>query len=751
MTRSVLGVALSLLLPAVPVCSQSVTVRSGEHDTFTRLTLTLPSETQWSITRGNRGATLAIDAPDIVFNTSQAFNRIPRTRLSGLSQSGPGDPLNMQFGCDCEIDWFLQSGSLLVIDVQNEAPKDQTRLPLPIPVNGQAYRFGGLASPSLNWTQDTVRNMPEAPLEIRAEPNLPADPDQPDSPGAGRMEVGLNISEQRLLAQIGRAANQGLLTPIEPANPNRQQMGAAEPGMPAAQTLPINVTAETVIDRDLVGVAGSLSADLIEQVCLPSDQLSISSWADDRDLSEQISQHRSQLFGEFDSLDEKMTLVLARTYLHFGFGAEAIDTVQLLSPSDEKTAVLIRMATILDDIPPTGSDPFSDQQHCDGNVALWSVLSEGLLTREANKHAVQQAFSRLPLHLRTHLGPRLSEIMTTSGDLDLATAILRAIDRSETVSAPGQNFTDGLIAVTGGDVEHASEVMEQVVDNDSEYSPRALIELVDLHLSERTALDPGLTDLAAAYSSELGKSALGPDLRRAHSISLALIGRFDDSLEIVSKISGMDGRENRVMATNHVLAILTENADDVSFLKHALSRLGQMKSEAPPELNEQMATRLLDLGFASEAMDLVSAQGTGPVSVDRRLIRAKAALATNRPHRALVELLGVSHTEAAQLRAQAMWQNGDFEMAGQVLQGTGHVEEANRGFWHGDSWEDIPEADGSVYADVAELSKQIGRDSVDTNDMPPLASARALLADSEAVRGEIQALLGFTRPDIETE
>lgn len=750
MRPAVAVLALGLLIPAAPVLSQSLTIRSGEHSTFTRLTLKLPANAQWSITRGDRSAKLEIDNPDIVFDTSLAFDRIPKTRVNGLSQPDPGGPLTLQFGCDCDVDWFVLTGSLLVIDVRDESPAEQaSRSPL-IPTNGQAYRFNGLAPLERFWSTNNTQPDLRREKEARNEPNLPMDPEEPTVRVARQMEVGLNISEKRLLEQIGRAADQGLLTPVDSlarqhARTKKEQPKSRGTNEGFGQDLPINISAKTSVDRGLVDVAQSLLPGAAEHACLPSDLVLNNDWADDRGFSSQISELRSQLYGEFDDLDEQKAIELAKAFLYFGFGAEAMGATRLASASTPQAEALYGMGAVLDDTPPPARDPFADQQHCESDVALWSVLSQNLMTREANKNAIQQAFSRLPIHLRTHLGPRLSETIANSGDLELAAAILRAIDRSDGAPTPGEKFADGLIAKTSGDLERSNEVMEKVVVNDSDYSPRALIELVESHWTERKALDPDLSELAGAYSSELGNSDLGADLRRTHSVSLALVGRFDEAMAIVSDISRLDGHSGEVTATNHVFALMTENADDVSFLKHLLSRFSQIKSESPDDLNDRITKRLLELGFASEAMDLASQQGSAQVSVDRRLIRAEAAIASNLPHRALVELLGVSGSQAAQLRAQAMWHNRDYQMAAQVLLESESIEEATRGFWHGDSWEEIPEGIGSVYAEVAELSEQIRREPIDTDTMPPLAGARALLADSETVRGKIQTLFGYAR------
>ncbi len=62
--------------------------------------------------------------------------------------------------------------------------------------------------------------------------------------------------------------------------------------------------------------------------------------------------------------------------------------------------------------------PLAGQQQCEGTVALWSLLSEARLSKDANLNAIQKANAGLPAHLRMHLGPRLAEILVAGGRPD---------------------------------------------------------------------------------------------------------------------------------------------------------------------------------------------------------------------------------------------------------------------------------------------------------------------------------------------
>ena len=253
--------------------AQTTIVRSGEHETFSRLTLQLPKGATWDISQGQRSAILAIMNPKLGFDTSQVFERMPKTRLVGLSKNEKGDELRLEFGCDCELTWFTMARGLLVIDINDpENEPFQFRSAL-LPTGRLPYRFGGatiLSQPEINATEPLL---PNRVSQSRYEPTLPADPE--GTPGVRVRRVGANenISERRLLEQIGRAANQGLLTPLVPLVPKVERVTRNVPESKPSSTstepiLPINVNAATSIDLGLSQAAGAISNADNDQECV---------------------------------------------------------------------------------------------------------------------------------------------------------------------------------------------------------------------------------------------------------------------------------------------------------------------------------------------------------------------------------------------------------------------------------------------------------------------------------------------------
>ena len=225
--------------------------------------------------------------------------------------------------------------------------------------------------------------------------------------------------------------------------------------------------------------------------------------------------------------------------------------------------------------------------------------------------------------------------------------------------------------------------------------------------------------------------------------ALALAGRFPEAMEQLADLARRDGDEATGRARLPLLALLTERADDLTFLKYALQYGDGENSGLPAGLGDDMARRMLELGFAGPAMALLSAPGENPATPQRRMIRARAALAQELPHRALVELLGLRGPDADRLRAEAMWQNGDFRQAGNMLLAARDLDGATRGFWLSDAWEEMPAEADSRYRQVADVTAELSRPETGIASMTPLAQARALIERSSVARGGISELLEY--------
>jgi len=750
MTR-LLSFIIAALIVGIPAVAQTIIVRSGEHEGFTRLALKMPEKVKWSIDASGRSLFLRTDLSSIDFDISYVFDRISRDRLVDLAQDGPGLDLVFSLGCDCSVSSFVDSTGLLAIDIKDNIGKSaHQRQTYGLPINQTPYRFSGNGKPTDTAHARSQELMLPVVIGRVPVPAPAALPVQRRRNSPARLPGSVNISEERLLAQIDRASEQGLLDfKVKPETNGTGMASASSPeATETAQrpeekvtTPPISVSVTTVIDRDLAQFTQMMDHSSTTSDCFASDRIALHEWGGDRPFAAEIGHWRSQLFGEFDKLNPGVALKLARAYLHFGFGAEAAKALMLSTQTSTDKEILKAISQILETGALKGPNPFTGQQECPGDVALWSVLSSNTIAHDINNNAVQLAFSRLPLHLRSYLGPQISQKFTTAGDSQMADSILRAITRAGVEPGSGLELAKASVAELQGDTEIMGRELAKSLTADAEHAPEALIMLVAQRLETRGSVSPGFPELVAAYALEFRNAPIGADLRRSHAIALALAGQLSKAFETLSVIEEKDGFSSRLSVLIPLLALLSERADDVIFLQTALKTRPDSIQKIPAETSTMMAKRLLDIGLPAQAERWIPVAKEGSSSNEQRLLRAEIALANRLPNRAMVELLGLDGPGAARLRAAAMLQHGDYHLAGQMLATAGDYDGAARGFWLAEEWETIPKQTGVHYTQVVDRSRQLRADDGISTQLAPLAEARALVQSGSSARAQVMQLL----------
>ncbi|WP_284163922.1 hypothetical protein [Frigidibacter sp. SD6-1] len=168
--RLLLLLFAGLCLPAATL-AETVTVRSGEHGDFTRLVVDLGGDRQWQFGRTEDGYLLRVEDPALGFDIGRVFERVPRTRLTGLS-AGAGE-LRLALASGTFALLAQEGGGLLIIDMRRgTAPEEspfekpiatevagveagkKPAVPLPHPVSAPPAAAPGLAA-TLSYRPET--------------------------------------------------------------------------------------------------------------------------------------------------------------------------------------------------------------------------------------------------------------------------------------------------------------------------------------------------------------------------------------------------------------------------------------------------------------------------------------------------------------------------------------------------------------------------------------------------------------------
>lgn len=737
---------LAFGLLAGAAASQPIIVRSGEHGGFTRLVFRVPAQTGWDLEQSGRLLSLSIDLPTGVIDSSDVFRRIGRDRLQSISQPGPGAAVDLALSCDCFAVARMERGGLLVVDIRPSTGVRLRNAGLPWLPADRRYRFelGGIDRETLPAPTPFSLSRPRSQIErpvaaTELEPN-----------------IGMELVEARLLDQITRAASQGLVKPgasplrrpPESERPTRPVVSEPDEPETSPQPASIGISAVTAADRDRL-LSGPLQADgPVGVECLDDSLLDIQNWGDERPFGVQISDARSGLTTEFDVVTEQSALHLARTYLFFGFGAEARSVLAIVPTTDRRADVMHALAAVLDNENSAKTALLQGQMGCNSDVAFWSLMasdSQTPQTHSANLNAAKRAFVSLPPHLRGYLGPEFGRRLIRHGDTAGGEEILLSLSRADLPGDDAASLVRAELDAQIGDFDEALSGLNRLAQSPSDQAPEALIQLVETAWQSRGSVPPETVDLLAAYRTERRGTPEYARLLSAQALALALQGNFEPAFALSDDL-GADALPADLVS--RLASLLTRRGDDLSFLSRALEDprgLGAMVTEAD---RPEYVRRLLALGFpqaAALAMRATELQ----VIPQRRLINAEIALALGRPHQAIAGLSGVEGEPAARLRSRAMLSVGELGQAADDLMAAGDIEAAARVRWQAGDHPAAMRMEGTDYAHIGQLSQLLSAPMESVPEQVTLAGARTQLDESATTRrlvGELFEALESVSP-----
>ena len=326
-----------------PVAAQDISIRSGEHEGYTRLVLDMPGRAEWSLLEDKRRPVLSFEQP-WQFDTGDVFDRIARNRLVALQQPEPGR-LQLDLACNCDLNVFWHSEAMLVVDIADGGPGNERPSPVVRPESAPRNTVNSDHGNGAHIVAETVWPRVRRSTTLTQNRLIPPPPDPQDGRNVALANSGTQKTEalarkrEQVMEQLGRAASQGLLSPnIDwPEGGERRTEGNSPPVDKAEDALvtdepPLqkhsaldNIRAQSSIDRDFLKhghVINGMTGD--GQACLPEAHVRVSDWGEEAPFGAQLGPLNARLYGEFDKPDEVVALRLARLYVYFGFGAEAL-------------------------------------------------------------------------------------------------------------------------------------------------------------------------------------------------------------------------------------------------------------------------------------------------------------------------------------------------------------------------------------------------------------------------------------------
>ncbi len=630
---------VALLIGLGPAHAQDLTVRSGEHDGFTRLVVPIGAERDWAVDEAGSERRISFSPEGPAFDLTAVFDRATRDRLGSIAMDGD---LVLTLACDCPLSLFRFQETFLVIDIldpEDEAPPTEIAETPPeteiggteaqaasapadsAPVAPQAVTAlddSGLAAPRPAPNTDRVTPLPDpfatpprletVTLPQRAPAEAAPAPTPPPSTAS------LAEAADHLAEQLARAAAAGLVEaqpeeplsigdPIVTVGAEETADVSAETGgdmapMPDTETLPgLALRAETAFDAlrhdDGAGVTAQPPLS-----CTPEATLNIADWSAGLGFEQEIGRLRARLYDDRDQVQPDAAADLARYYIYHGFGHEAVFWFeQDPNPPPLEHAV----ARVLRGDPGPVFPAIDGDAHCGGAELLWRYLDDPGHRRlaEDEEGPVLQAFAALPAGLRDILGPDLARRLQSHGAVAAAQDISDALTRGGRLSTNAERMLDMDISPTPA-IATTLSALEEVMRTDRSRTPDAMMRYLALHREAGTAVSP---DWLIAAEALLRETAAAPEpngLWHEILLSHAASDELGQSLEMLADVQE---RAFRQQIVTELFRGAVER-DDLSAMILLSMAEGEawVPTRATTALRQALASRFLDEGLTSLAL-----------------------------------------------------------------------------------------------------------------------------------------------------
>jgi len=726
------AILLTLFLPYGTAFAQATLVRSGEHADFSRLVLEFDSRTVWDFGRVEGGYEFRAENAEARYLLEDAFDLIPRDRISTLRDMGDGR-LFLGVSCQCHADVFDLRAAQVVIDIKDGAAlaftqrfekelpaadaqqfantRDDGPAPAPISVPALEARHGlPLFSPETGGADPLIAPAP-TPLVEGTTVNETRPHSAPDFDTSDRPVDRVFASEMALVSQIGNAAALGLVEPdltqtdalvaaathpitrptVPP--PARPVGAAADPEATPPNGEPqSHVSIQTSVDRYARQTSRAPPTDAEGVLCLPDEYFDISQWGVPPGPGADLGLYRAQLLGEFDVPVAQSITRLAQYYIYLTFGAEAVTLTRRFASDLDHPDLLQMLGEIMDDGRAVNADHMVTQMSCDSRVALWAALSQAEFRpgQQINRTAVTAAFSSLPLHLRRHLGPDLAMRFLNAGDGDTAIALRNAIGRAEGAHGAPFELLEAQISLAQGNDVKGSDELARLVEVNDPVAAEALVDLIDVKIDSGGAIPQRVIEIASSLAFEQQGTAAGEVLVGAEIRARIHAADFAGALSVLSAALKDEeiSQEHAASLRAEVIEQLMMHATDAQFLRYVVP--GQYSDDLPPGLRHRVGERLLTLGFNAEARAVVAPRNSENSAQDKVFL-ARALVADGDLEAALSLLSGLGDQSASLTRAAALAARGDHPEAAQIYSALDLSERQLKEAWRAGDWRQVSE------------------------------------------------------------
>jgi hypothetical protein len=759
--NKVLYAAVIVFFSVSVTFAQPAIVKSGEHGTFSRLTISADTLGTWTTEHAANKRRIRFTSFVRGFDISEVFTRIDHNRIKSILVQN--STLEIELSCLCEIKIFENGPNMVVIDIKEQQP---LAVAFRAPHNFDLSYFG--KTHHFSFTRHPVFSMKPsskltAPLQYPENPHLTSPPSERARVSTRFQEQStLNVREEsltntseiilenlqtQLINGFGAASTRGILDLyITPFDRQVDSPASPTPGLKSVngeQETTGNFSIETSLQTPSIRKGISYREDF-DLKCKPDQRFNLVSWSDGRPFDQQLGDANVNLFTTLEKLDIGAAVKLARLYLFFGFGAEAKQITNLNDMLQKRWPELSAIADILENRSVTEIRHFATKNDCKGPILLWEFIARNGLNSHVptNNRAILLELSSLPIHLRQILVPKVSARFLEVGNPVFAKSALQTLKRTEYALAEKAGFEEASILLATNKPEAAFEAFSAIKSN-SQIAAEALVQKTQLQLDANLEISEITQELIESYATEYQGTPIGLKLREVAILATSKTGGFAQAF---AKIALLDDGDQPPLL-RQVYNDIINFSGDASFVRHSFIDVDKTLLGDSDKLPLQFAKRLLKLGFYEEAKEYLSFSSADFPSDEFNLVGAKILIALDRPAAAFTLLNNVTGNDAKLLLAQVFTMQGKRKKAHEIYKGLDANEQEMLNAWLSADWQDKFGGRGGLVNQLAQVT-QSPVAPIDLAD-GMLSQIEELLDESRESRGVMSKI--FATPELDLQ
>jgi len=708
-----------------------ITVRSGEHKTFTRLVFQFNTGVRWSLRKIGNEYILGFAPKPLPIDLSSIFRYIPKSRLVSIKQTdnNPGK-LAFTVANGQVADAFEIGVGKLVVDVKNAPQKNRANMARSTVIHSRSPIPSSVDQPTSQSTLSRAKVAVRDPLSItfastnpRPKPisiqDLPAQikrsqSEIPSLPLLTDSEV--LAARKKLAQQIGRAMSQGILTPSHmqhapkggstpdppvekttaPINRVRRRLDREQQHkltLAASKMEQLNIVAKSAFDKDARLGTSRENKTVNNRNCVQSTFFDLPEWFGNDPPTQTIAHFRSKLLGEFDRVNVSALRKLVKWYVANGFGVEARAFLDNFSDKFPHGELLKSLAELIE----TGKVPdgniLEEQAVCPGRGRLWGVLAQQGAHHSKTPLKIadfSKQIGQLPIALRQRVGSILISRFLALGDIKSALKTATLVERAVGATDADFLFQRARLNLATGNISAARKRFVRIAEGHGPNSSRAFLVLLENPSLGQKPISNNLLIDAEFAAFKIRSTKLGAQL--LERVILEVTKQKDQTKAFTilmheNEISPLGRKQISRIVAGIFSSFDIDKLRRADFLtlffryRNLLSPVSEMDNT-----RRHIAKALLKVGLPTVALDELRPV-LSRIRESDPILLGKIYLRLDQPLVVVKMLAGRSSTEAKLIRREALERIGDIRSAASIDIGSKRTQATQDMAWQASRWD----------------------------------------------------------------